>query len=54
MILSARVNKDHIKEALGTGRTKEWVGKTIQLYREEGSWFGKHGFAVRIRPYVSK
>lgn len=54
MILSARVNKDHIKEALGTGRTKEWVGKTIQLYREEGSWFGKHGFAVRIRPYVSE
>lgn len=54
MILSARCNKDAIKEALGTGHTKEWVGKTIQLYREEGNWFGKHGFAVRIRPFVSK
>lgn len=54
MILSARVNKEAIKQALGTGHTKEWVGKTIQLYREEGNWFGKHGWAVRIRPFVSK
>lgn len=54
MILSARVNKENIKQALGTGHTKEWVGKTIQLYREEGNWFGKHGWAVRIRPFVSK
>ena len=54
MILSARVNKDAIKQALGTGYTKEWVGKKIQLYREPGTWFGKAGFAIRIRPFVSK
>ena len=54
MILSARCNKEAIKQALGTGRTKEWVGKKIQLYREAGNWFGKHGWAVRIRPYVSE
>lgn len=54
MILSARVNKENIKQALGTSHTKDWVGKNIQLYREEGNWFGKHGFAVRIRPFVSK
>ena len=53
MILSARCNKDAIKQATGTGRTKEWVGKKIQLYREAGNWFGKAGFAVRIRPFVS-
>lgn len=54
MILSARVNKDAIKAALGTGRTKEWVGKKVQLYREPGTWFGKAGFAIRIRPFVSE
>lgn len=54
MILSARVNKENIKQALGTGRTKEWVGKNVQLYREAGNWFGKAGFAVRIRPFVSQ
>ena len=53
-ILSARVNKDNIKQALGTGRTKEWVGKKVQLYREAGNWFGKPGFAVRVRPFVSQ
>lgn len=53
-ILSARVNKDNLKQAIGTGRTKEWVGKNIQLYREAGNWFGKAGFAIRVRPFVSK
>lgn len=53
-ILSARVNKDNIKQALGTGRTKEWVGKKVQLYREAGNWFGKSGYAIRIRPFVSQ
>ena len=54
MVLGARCNKEAIKQALGTGRTKEWVGKKIQLYREAGNWFGKAGFAIRIRPFVSK
>lgn len=53
-ILSARVNKDNIKQALGTGRTKDWVGKKVQLYREAGNWFGKAGFAIRFRPFVSQ
>ena len=54
MVLGARVNKDNIKQALGTGRTTGWIGKDIQLYKEPGTWFGKSGFAVRIRPFVSK
>lgn len=53
-ILSARVNKDNIKQATGTGRTIEWIGKKVQLYREAGNWFGKAGYAIRIRPFVSK
>lgn len=52
-ILSARVNKDNIKQATGTGRTSEWIGKKIQLYREAGNWFGKSGYAIRVRPFVS-
>lgn len=52
MILSARVNKDHIRQALGTGRTAQWIGKKIQLYREFGTWFGKSGYAVRIREFA--
>lgn len=51
MILSARVNKDNIKTACGTGHTKQWIGKKLLLYREAGTWFGKAGFAVRIRPF---
>lgn len=54
MVLSARINKDNIKQATGTGRTSKWVGKQIQLFREPGTWFGKSGYAVRIRPYVSE
>lgn len=53
-ILSARVNKDNIKQATGTGRTKEWIGKKVQLYREAGNWFGKSGYATRVRPFVSQ
>ena len=54
MILSARINKDNLKQATGTGRTKDWVGKKIQLYREAGNWFGKAGHAVRIRPFPGR
>ena len=52
MILSATINKKHIRQALGTGHTKEWVGKKIQLYKEYGTWFGKSGYAVRIREFA--
>ena len=51
MILSARVNKDNIKAATGTGHTIKWIGKKLLLYREAGTWFGKSGYAVRIRPF---
>lgn len=51
MILSSRVNKDNTKTACGTGHTKQWIGKKLLLYREAGTWFGKAGFAVRIRPF---
>ena len=52
MILHARINKDNIKAATGTGHTKMWIGKKLQLYKEAGTWFGKSGFAVRIRPFA--
>ena len=51
MIISSRVNKDNIKTACGTGHTKQWIGKKLLLYREAGTWFGKAGFAVRVRPF---
>ena len=51
MIVSARVVKDNIKTACGTGHTKQWIGKKLLLYREAGTWFGKAGFAVRVRPF---
>lgn len=54
MVLSARCNKENIKAATGTGRTKEWVGKKLQLYREFGTWFGKSGFAIRVREFAPK
>lgn len=52
MILGAKVNKNNIKAALGTSYMDEWVGKKIQLYREPGTWFGKTGFAIRIRDFA--
>lgn len=29
--------------------TNDWIGKTITMYAEAGTWFGKPGFAVRVR-----
>ena len=52
MILSSKVNKQNLRHALGTGRTLQWIGKKIQLYREQGVWFGEPGFAVRIRDFA--
>lgn len=51
MVLSARCNKESIKKATGTSRTKDWVGKKLQLYREYGTWFGESRFAVRVRDF---
>lgn len=28
--------------------TSDWHGKKITLYAEEGTWFGNHGYAVRV------
>lgn len=52
MILRAKVNKQNIRKALGTGETLQWIGKKLQLYREAGTWFNKPGFAVRVRPFA--
>lgn len=49
-VLGSKVNMKAIQKATGTTRTKEWVGKKIQLYRtvEPRS---ESGFAVRIRDF---
>lgn len=51
MVLSARCNKESIKKATGTGMTKNWPGKKLQLYREKGKWFGEVRYAVRVRDF---
>lgn len=54
MVLSANCNMRNIIKATGTDKTKEWVGKKIQLYGEYGTWFGNSKFAVRVRDFVTK
>ena len=36
------------------GNTDDWIGKRITLYAEEGTWFGKHGWAVRVAADLPK
>lgn len=50
-VLGSKTNFKAIKKATGTSRTKEWVGKKIQLYRavEPRS---ETGYAARIRDFA--
>ena len=34
--------------------TQDWHGKKITLYAEEGTWFGTHGYAVRVSEKLPK
>ena len=46
------MNKTNTKKliaACGSDDTDDWRGATVFLYAESGNWFGKKGFAVRIR-----
>ena len=52
MVLSANCNMKNLIKATGTDKTKEWIGKKIQLYGEYGTWFGKSKYATRIRDFA--
>lgn len=42
-------NITSIIRLLKSNNVKDWIGKKITLYVEEGRYFGKEGFAVRIK-----
>ena len=52
MVLSAAKNFKNVAKATGSRRTKDWVGKKIQLYAEHGTFFGEPGIAVRVREFA--
>ena len=45
-----KTNAFTITRNLKTNKVAEWKGKSIKLYPEQGNFFGKPGFAVRVRP----
>lgn len=50
-VLGSKVNMKAIEKATGTTKTKEWVGKKIQLYRATEPR-SETGFAARIRDFA--
>lgn len=48
-----KTNAKQIADFFG-GETDDWIGKKITLYAEEGTWFGKHGYAVRVSEKLPK
>ncbi len=53
LILNA-TNGANIKQALGSGHVEKWEGRSILLYRESVSAFGKTTMAVRVRPFAPR
>ena len=54
MVVTAECQMANLITATGTDRTKDWVGKKIQLYGELGVYFGKRQWAVRVREFAPK
>ena len=48
-----KTNAKQIADFFG-GETDNWVGKKVTLFAEEGTWFGKHGYAVRVSDKMPK